>query len=736
MDDEGIPAGLTAGAARLVEAAEEIRLAEHHDRLGVNHWFLALLQRYGPMAESLAQGLQAPVVRGRLYDDLRRGTTGEALDRATVLSRASQRAQASGRTQVAEADLATVILMAAGFPLVEAVAPGGDEDGRAPDSGVGGGGATTPASPGPVSPPPPGQRPTPVLEQFGRDLTRAAREGKLTPVVGREQEVQLVIEALCRRTKRNPVLVGPAGVGKTAIVEGLAQRMARGEVPELLRGARLFAVQPSSLTAGAGVVGELEKRVRALLAEASGDGILLFIDELHSVIGAGGPAGTGDIASLLKPALARGDVACIAATTDDEYRRFIEPDAALERRFLPVRVQELTVEQMVDVLAALRDDLAAARGVEVGDKVLRWIIDFAAREMRNRRFPDKAVDVLEQCVAFAVAAGKKGLDLADAQAVARRMVGMPVISDEQRATLRTELEQRGLLRAEEAGELEERLDVTMRGLDLYPARPNAVVLLIGEAAAQSEAVGRQIAGTLLGSPDRVVAIDFSAFTQPHDVAMLIGSPPGYVGYSESTPLHRVAQMPWCVLRCENVHACHPQILQVLTAALDQGSFTDARGKHIYVSDAVVLLTAAIAAGARRAPGFLPRDHESVPDGRRAAEAALGAELLRQVDVVCAGVPASGTAERQWVREHLLRDLTQRYYAQGVALDWDESFVDWVVSQQSGAAGQRQLERELGGRLGRLLVRHLSGSEDAARGKEVKTLRISSQDGEIRVDDQH
>jgi ATP-dependent Clp protease ATP-binding subunit ClpC len=525
-------------------------------------------------------------------------------------------------------------------------------------------------------------------------------------VIGRVEEVQLVTETLCRRTKRNPVLVGPAGVGKTAIVEGLAQRIVRGEVPDELKNVRILALQPSTLVAGASVVGELEKRMRAILTEANQDGIILFIDEVHSIIGAGGMPGSSDIASLLKPALARGDIACIAATTDDEYRRYIEPDGALERRFQPVRVQELSPEITLQVLKSLRDDLGKLREVDVPDEVLQRLIDFAGQFMRNRHFPDKAVDLLEQCVAYAITQDRRAVTEADAVAVVQRMIGMPLALSERLSSLQEKLRERGLMREDDIETLVNRLDVTMRGLDLRLSRPNAVILLIGEAKDNDEALSEVIAKELFGAEDRVVAIDFSRFVHPADVTALIGAPPGYVGYSDSLPLHRVAQIPWCVLRCENIDSSHPAVLEVLIQSLSDGFISEARGKRIYLSDCVVILTANVESNEVRPLGFQRTDGVESASLRPIVERLLGSQLADQVDLVSAEVAEVGDAQRRWLEKGLLTDLSERYGKAGVTLTWDESLINWLLSEQGSYANGRDWERLVDERLSPLLVRHL------------------------------
>ena len=719
---------LTPGARLLVEAAEALVDGSQHGHLGVHHWLLALVERHAGMAEDLTAGLDAAALRRYLRDRLRASDPGTALSAADARARAAERAAARGKAETAERDLAIVILLAAGYTVAGAAPTGGPAAARRRGETAAAGNAvaeTVPAS----GYQPRGTRPTPTIERYGRDLTREAQEGTLTPIVGRTEEINLVIETLCRRTKRNPVLIGPAGVGKTAIVEGLAQRIVAGRVPEVLRGARVLTLLPSLVVAGAGAYGDLQTRMNAILAEASQDGVVLFIDEVHQVIGAGGMPGTADMASLLKPALARGELACVAATTDDEYRRFIEPDAALERRFQPVRVQELTPAQTLEVLRVLRDDLGRLRGVTVGDEVLAWLVDFAAQYLRNRYFPDKAVDLLEQCVAYAVTQGHDAVEDTDARAVAERLIGVPLELERRLEALRGRVGGEALLDDEDLQALVNRLQVTMRGMDVRPARPNAVVLLAGEAAASSEALAQAVAEALFGAANREIALDVGRFAHPADVAMLVGAPPGYVGYSDALPLHRLTQTPWCVLRLEGVDACHPQVRAVLAQGIANGFITDARGRRLYLSDAVVLMTASSAAEAQRPVGFM---RDETPTERPTAldlAGLLGAELAAQVDLVCATATRTAPGRRRWIEERLLADLADRYRKQGLELRWDETFVHWLLERVEAAANSRDWERLMDEQIGPLLVPHLAG---AGVGKP-RAVRITWKDGTMHVE---
>ncbi len=720
-DDPTAP--LTPGARRIVARAQEAVAEFRHAGPGVNHWLLAVLERHGPMAADLAVAIDPAAISVWLVEQLKAGTTGPPLEEAGVVSAACEHARVRGKQAAAERDVVAVILSFAGYTLREGAIPAGPPPSDGPPA------AETPASadavatgePGADTPPEPAYRPravhpTPTLDQFGRDLTREAQQRKLLPTVGREAETGLVMETLCRRTKRNPVLIGPAGVGKTAIVEGLACRVVAGDVPALLQGVRVICLQPSTLAAGASMAGEFEKRMQSLVEEARQDGIVVFIDEVHSLVGAGGRAGTSDAASVLKPALARGELACIAATTDDEYRVWIEPDSALERRFQPIRVQELTREQTLAVLRVLRDDFLATRRVMVPDAVLGWLIDSAERYLRNRYFPDKAVDLLEQAVACAVSAGRDAVDVTTARLVTERMVGVPVGAEAGREALREQLTRRRLLAAEHIEALLGHLAVALRGLDIRPTRPNVVALLLGDAATEGPALAETIAGCLFGSPERTVTIDLGRFTQAEDVTMLVGAPPGYVGYTDTLPIHRVAQMPWCVVTFENVEACHPQVLGVVVQALSDGFVTESRGRRIYLSDAVVLLTARTALAHHHAIGFADAARPAATaatDLRQAVADVLGEALVSECDLVCDARADNRQIDKEWVRTQLLDELSHRYRRQGLEVRWDDSAVEWILGQAKACDNRRDWERLIDERVAPLLIGCLPASADAA-----------------------
>jgi ATP-dependent Clp protease ATP-binding subunit ClpC len=512
------------------------------------------------------------------------------------------------------------------------------------------------------------------------------------------------METLCRRTKRNPLLVGPAGTGKTAIVEGLAQRIVKGEVPLPLKGVRLISIQPSSLVAGAGIVGELEKRLGAILAEADQDGVLIFIDEVHAIMGAGGREGTGDMASMIKPALARGDIACIAATTNDEYRKFIEADRALERRFQPIRVEELSPAQTLEVLKSVRDDLVKGRNVEVGDDLLVWLVDVAKRFMPNRYFPDKAVDLLDQTIAYGVTRQLTKIEQSHADEVVRRMLGMPSLERVGLDQMRASLVSRGLVSQPDADLLVERLEVTTRGLDLRAARPNAVVLLTGELVDSADEIATTIAEGVYGSADRVVRVDLGRLQDDSDSNVLLGSPPGYIGYSDRHALDALAEMPWSVVLCMRADLCHRSVLAALTPGISTGVVTDMRGRRIYFSDAVVILTTATVSERRRAVGFGSQASEDARD--QTADELLGQELASTIDFVFSERPGNAETNTDWITTRLLPEMAARHRERGVELVWDPSVVDWLAAEWKTSRDTRGLERQMENQIGAALVREL------------------------------
>jgi ATP-dependent Clp protease ATP-binding subunit ClpC len=462
-----------------------------------------------------------------------------------------------------------------------------------------------------AEPPPPGSpEPRPALNlgrafgvggstlaQYSRDLTEAARKGELDPVIGRDDEVERVVSILARRSKNNPVLIGEPGVGKTAIVEGLAQRIARGDVPASLRDKRVLALSLGPLVAGTKYRGEFESRVKKILDEVkrAGRDIILFIDELHTLVGAGAAEGSLDLSSMIKPELARGELQCIGATTFDEYRKYVESDAALERRFQPVQVDEPTIEQTVAILRGLRPKYAAHHRVTIDDDALEAAATLAARYIADRYLPDKAIDVMDE--AAATAAMRKELRVTPEQvaAVVSRWTGIPqgTITDAQRAgllALEAKLTARVVGQDAAVRSVAEAIRRARAGLK-DPRKPVGGFLFIGPSGVGKTELARALAQALFGTDDALIRLDLSEYTEAHTISRLIGAPPGYQGHDEPGQLTEpIRRRPYSVVLFDEIEKAHPDVAAILLQILDDGRVTDAKGRAIDFRHAIVVLT--------------------------------------------------------------------------------------------------------------------------------------------------
>ncbi len=514
---------------------------------------------------------------------------------------------------------------------------------------------------------------TPTLDRFGRDLIALAKAGSLTPIVGREREIDAVTEILLRRTKRNPLLLGPAGSGKTAIVEGLAEKIAAGDVPAALSEIRIFDVAISSL---AGAIEREPDRLRDFLAEARHPSVVVFFDEIHQLA-----APTSRVLSeSLKPALARGDLACIGATTGAEYQAYIEPEAALARRFSPVQVEPMDDAGVRMVLVAVRDGLAKSRGVRVTDEALDEMIDLADAYMPGRSFPDKGVDLVEQAVVFGVVRKMAVVDRDAARESTAAFLGLLLDPSDALIALKFAIARKGLLPADAAAALLARLGVTLRGLDARAARPDAVVLLAGPAAAAADQLSATCAEALFGRTTARITIDLSSMTEDSTISTLLGSAPGLVGSDRTLPLHELRRSPRQVVLFTGMDRCAASIRQTIGAAAASGAFTDAMGRTIPLSSAVVVLTA-----------------PDLPVSVAADLAALlGPDVVGVCDVVAtaaaAPAAAAGTDGTDWIAGELLAPLARRFARSGINVTFDPAFVEWLrVHLNGNGAGDRPAE---------------------------------------------
>ena len=549
---------------------------------------------------------------------------------------------------------------------------------------------------------------TRILDQYSRDLTMLAASGSFDPVIGRDEEIRRSVQFLSRRSKNNPVLIGEPGVGKTAVAEGIAAYIAGSDAPDSMAGKRLVALDLPALLAGTKYRGDFEERVKAVLKDVKKAGdVILFIDEMHTMIGAGSAEGAIDAANILKPALGRGEVQIIGATTPEEYRRHIEKDAALERRFQPVKIAEPSRGDSLKMLGAVRQSLEKHHGVKISDAALTAAVDLSARYINDRFLPDKAIDLADEAAAHIRVSGGGLVTAEDIAGIVSMWTGIPVANlsaDETKRLCNMEsiLHRRVIGQNEAVTAVSRAIRRGRVGLS-DPDRPIGSFLFLGPTGVGKTELCRALAEAVFGESDAMIRLDMSEYMEKHAVSKLIGSPPGYVGYEDGGQLtERVRRKPWSVVLFDEIEKAHEDVWGILLQIMDDGRLTDSAGRVVSFRNTIIVMTSNV--GAKSISDGRPR-MGFTPDGGDEAQlmrARINEELrrtfkpefLNRIDETIVFRRLS-RAEIRSIAERMLLTVAERFKALGMTLSVPDQVVDFLAERgYDEKYGARPLRRAI------------------------------------------
>ncbi len=629
------------------------------------------------------------------------------------------------------------------------------------------------------------------LDNYGDNLTKKAREGKLDRIIGRDKEIYRTLQILCRRQKNNPCLIGEAGVGKTAIAEGIALRIASGDVPAKMRDKEIYLLDLTSLVAGTQFRGQFESRVKGLINEVKAAGnIILFIDEIHNLTGAGDADGAMSAANILKPALSRGEIQVIGATTFGEYRKYIEKDQALERRFQPVRIEEPSIEDTVEMLKGIKEYYENYHSVKISDATVELVVTLSERYISDRFLPDKAIDLLDEAAACRAL---RCPELAEYQQLQKRVEQLEQEEKQETESEEPDYEKIAKLKSEsmQAAErlealrpavedlevetedlskvielwtgipankiqkseykkvagLEEAMKKRIIGQDeavhlvanaikrsrvgLNKRRRPASFIFVGPTGVGKTELVKVLAGELFDSVDPLIRLDMSEYMEKHTVARLIGSPPGYVGYDEAGQLtEKVRRRPYSVVLFDEIEKAHPDVMNLLLQILDEGRVTDGQGRTVNFENTVICMTSN--AGSTDTTSFAGFGKSL---GDMTAERSLKAlndflrpEFLARVDEVVVFKPLSAESMRK-IASLMLEEMREPLLEKMVLLNYDDAALDALAELSNGGRfGARDLRRTIRKEVEDKVAELLVDRAD----NPPKAVRISAQDGKICV----
>ena len=710
--------GFSREGSRVLEGAVELAGNFGCDKADTGHLLLAILQQdHGPAGRFLAgKNIQEQQVRRQVAEN-RKGPPRRLhrRDLAPELRRAIDYAlidaQNARQSRAEPEHLLCAILEDGGCTAGELLASMGVQLGEAVrECRQLSGQLTLPVQPRAAAAAPRGGR---ASDKYCRDLTRRADEGELDPVFCRERELDRMIEILCRRQKNNPCLVGEPGVGKTALAEGLAQRISAGQVPRSLKGRRLLALDMASLVAGTKYRGDFEERLKNLLEELVRDSnVILFVDEFHTIVGAGAAEGAIDAANILKPVLARGELQMIGATTNQEYRTHIQKDPALERRFGRVQIEEPTPQQARDILEGLAPRYERYHSVLIPSDALDDAVELSVRYLPGRCLPDKAIDLMDEaCAAARIRAERENrpapcLTREDMAQVVARASGVPVqrvgeAERERLALLESRLSQEVVGQEKAVAAVAAAIRRSRTGLG-EPGRPIGALLFLGPTGVGKTALSKALARSWFGSEKALLKFDMSEYQEAHTVARLLGAPPGYLGHDEGGQLtEAVRRRPYSVVLFDEIEKAHPDIQNILLQILEDGCLTDSMGRKADFTNTVVLLTSNLGArflAGQAAPLGFAAGQEAALE-KQSAQAVAEAkkffrpELVGRLDDMIVFRPL-GPDSLSAIADRLLSQLEKRAARSGYTLTHTPGACRALAARAASPYGARELRRQV------------------------------------------
>ncbi|WP_140908738.1 ATP-dependent Clp protease ATP-binding subunit ClpA [Cognatiluteimonas lumbrici] len=723
-----------------------------HEYMTVEHLLLALLDNPSAEAVLKATGADFDRLRSELEDaigksvvrlDLEDGRdTQPTLGFQRVLQRAVYHVQSSGKKEVTGANVLVAIfgekdshavyflnqqdvtrLDVVNYLSHGIARHGGEEPGAGEDA---------PHAEGAE-----GEGKGDALSEFATDLNALAREGRIDPLVGRADEIERTIQVLCRRRKNNPLYVGEAGVGKTALAEGLAKRIVDGEVPEVLADATIYSLDLGALVAGTKYRGDFEKRLKGVLAALKKvPGAVLFIDEIHTIIGAGSASGgTMDASNLIKPMLASGELRCIGSTTFQEYRGIFEKDRALARRFQKIDIVEPTVGEAVEILHGLKPKYESHHGVTYADDALQAAVDLSVKHIGDRLLPDKAIDVIDEAGArqrlLPAETRKQLIDVEEIEAIVARMARIPakqVSASDRDVLAHLERNLKMVIFGQDPAieTLASAIKLSRSGL-ANPDKPIGNFLFAGPTGVGKTEVTRQLA---LQLGIELVRFDMSEYMEPHSVSRLIGAPPGYVGFDQGGLLtEKIVKTPHCVLLLDEVEKAHPDIFNILLQVMDRGVLTDTNGREANFRNVILVMTtnAGAAQAARRSIGFTRQDHST--DAMEVIRRSFSPEFRNRLDAIVQFQPL-GMDHILRVVDKFLIELETQLHEKDVTLSATPEAREWLARHGfDPLMGARPMARVIQDRIKRPLA------DELLFGKLSKGGRVSVdvRDGELVIE---